>query len=166
MVICLIAALVLALSYEATEGRIERQRMDEVNRSLESIFPQADSYEKVIAGGTTYYKAEKNGKLKGHILKVTAEGYGGPIVMMVGLGLDKKITGIVVLEHLETPGLGAKIVEIKKGQKKPWFPEQFIGKRPQDLKLGGSVQAITGATISSKAVVDAVKKRAASFLAE
>ena len=57
MVICLSASLVLALSYELTKGKIEQQRLDEINRSLKAIFPDADSYEKREVTDVVYYEA-------------------------------------------------------------------------------------------------------------
>ena len=72
MVVCLTASLVLAFSYELTKGKIEQQRLNEINRSLKAIFPDADSYEKKEVGEVIYYEAIKDGKLKGYVLDVGA----------------------------------------------------------------------------------------------
>ena len=85
---------------------------------------------------------------------VSAVGYGGTIDLMVGLNPEGSITGVQVLRHTETPGLGAKITEEK-------FLEQFIAKNLPDTnwalkKEGGDIDQISGATISPQAVVKAL----------
>ena len=82
---------------------------------------------------------------------VSAVGYGGTIDLMVGLSPEGTITGVQVLKHTETPGLGAKITEEK-------FLQQFTAKNVQNTnwalkKEGGDIDQISGATISPQAVV-------------
>ena len=163
-IVCLSASLVLAFSYELTKEKIEQQRIDEINRSLEAIFPDADSYERNEIEDTIYYRVIKDNTTKGYILTVEAKGYNGPVNTMVGVDMDGKIAGVIVLEHKETPGLGANIVEIKRGEKEPWFLRQFKGKLARNLVLGEDIQAITGATISSEALTSAIKGQVQAFL--
>jgi electron transport complex protein RnfG len=85
---------------------------------------------------------------------VSAVGYGGTIDLMVGLNPEGSITGVQVLRHTETPGLGAKITEEK-------FLKQFIAKNVRDTnwslkKEGGDIDQVSGATISPQAVVKAL----------
>lgn len=117
-------------------------------------------YKTGLAPDTLFlYKAYKQDKYIGTAVKSsTMKGFSGEIIIMVGIGADGKLINTAVLEHKETPGLGDKM-SIKKSK----FPEQFMGKDPSAFSLtvkqdGGDVQAITAATISSRAFCDAVQK--------
>ena len=77
---------------------------------------------------------------------------------MVGMDTNGIITHIKILSQDETPGLGAKIVEVANGESEPWFQRQFSGKKASDLDH--AVDAITGATITSKAVIDSIQQKA------
>jgi electron transport complex protein RnfG len=84
---------------------------------------------------------------------VASTGYGGPIVLLVGVDTKEgKITGLKVLEHQETPGLGSNVAEAG-------FLSQFLGKSLESpFRVGEDVQAVSGATISSRAVARACAK--------
>lgn len=135
-----------------------------------------------------YSSADKK-NLLGYVFKTEGKGYSSVIEAMSGMDTTGRITGIKVLAQNETPGLGAKINEIlekrtlaqaikelflnKKKQaepaEKPWFCLQFGGKRIEDLTVvktatEKNIQAITGATISSRALTDSVRKRAEEIL--
>ena len=105
----------------------------------------------------TFYRGRKEQELAGVAFKVVApEGYSGNIEIMVGIDPQGTVTGIEILTHAETPGLGSKIAE-------GWFKEQFRGKALENAdwrvkKDGGEFDQITGATISPRAVVKAVKE--------
>jgi electron transport complex protein RnfG len=156
--ICLIATLVLALTFELTKSKIEAGALQEEQDALKIIIPQADSFEYKTVDGIDYYEAYCNKNLVGYCLKVTGAGYGGYIRMVVGIDIKGKIEGVEVLEHYETPGLGAKINEVRPGEKGPWFLEQFKGRQACALEVKKDIDAITGATISSRAVTDAINK--------
>jgi electron transport complex protein RnfG len=82
----------------------------------------------------------------------SGSGYNGPIGVMVGVNLaDNQLTGISVVSHAETPGLGARIVESQ-------FTESFAGKDVGKELAVGDINAISGATLSTEGVVDAVNK--------
>jgi electron transport complex protein RnfG len=114
--------------------------------------PEAANFEPVKKGeDIIYYKAiDKEGKFIGVAFKATGKGYSGSIETMAGMTKDGIITAIKILDQNETPGLGASVAESS-------FTNQFTDKNIQALS---QVQAITGATISSKAVIDSVKKKA------
>lgn len=162
-IICLVASLVLSFTYGFTKEKIEFQRQNEVDKSLRIIFPQASFFKKRENKGASYYEAFSSGGLIGFILRVEANGYNGPIVMMTGVGLDMRIKGVVILEHQETPGLGANIAQIRRGEDEPWFLKQFKDKFTDQLLLGKSIQAITGATISSNAVLSSIRAGVEEF---
>ena len=165
-VICLVATLVLAITYEVTKPKIDEQLRLEEKESLEIIAPAADFFNEKSVGGIEYFEAMKGDTIVGYCIRVMGSGYGGYIRMLVGVDPNGVITGVEVLEQYETPGLGAKIDETKPGEKDPWFLRQFKGKPAATLAVKKNIDAITGATISSKAVTDAVRKTVAEFLAK
>ena len=103
------------------------------------------------------YPAKNNGEVVGYAVNsYTPKGFSGNISLMAGFKPDGTIIGISVLEHKETPGLGTKMTE-------PEFKEQFTGQNPAEFVLkvkkdGGQVDAITAATISSRAFCDAIQR--------
>lgn len=165
-IICLLATLVLALTYEVTRPKIERQLKLEEDAALKAIVPEADSFIKKEIDGIDYFEAMKGPNLAGYCIRVVANGYGGYIRMIVGIDPKGTIKGVKVLEHQETPGLGSKINEIKPGEKEPWFLKQFVGKSAKTLAIKKDIDAVTGATISSKAVTDAIRDTVNKFLAK
>ncbi len=166
--ICFIATLVLAVTYQITSPKIEEQKRIEEKEALQVVMPQAASFgEEKSVDGIDYFEAfDQDKKLLGYCVKTVGTGYSGFIRMMVGLDRQGTIEGLEVLEQQETPGLGARIEEVRPGEKDAWFLRQFNGKKSADIELRKDISAITGATISSKAVVSAVKKTAAEFLSK
>lgn len=101
-----------------------------------------------------------NGQFQGAAVKTSEGGFGGKIDMMVGFLADGTIKGTSVLSHAETPGLGANMT----GK----FKDQFVDKNPNTYQLivkkdGGDVDAITAATITSRAFSKAVDKAYKAF---
>lgn len=164
--ICLAATLVLAVTYEVTKPKIEEQFASEEKESLEIIMPGTDNFVEKSVDGIEYFEAHKGNALIGYCVRVTGNGYGGYIRMLVGVEPNGIIKGVEVIEQYETPGLGAKIDETKPGEKDPWFLRQFKGKQVSTLAVKKNIDAITGATISSKAVTDAVRDSITVFLSK
>ena len=110
----------------------------------------------------TIFPVLRGGQVVGHAVKaVTKNGFGGKVTVMIGFDAEGAISGYAVLNHAETPGLGSKMPD--------WFQKgakgDVIGKNPakNDLRVskdGGEVDAITAATISSRAFLDAVAQAA------
>lgn len=163
-VICLAATLVLAVTYEITKPKIDAELKREEEEALAVIMPDADSFSEKSAGDIKYFEALQKGNLIGYCIKATGTGYTGYIRMIVGIDKDGIIKGIRILEQYETPGLGARIVEIKQGEKEPWFLRQFAGKSAKTVAVKKDIDAVTGATISSRAVTDAVNATVKEFL--
>jgi electron transport complex protein RnfG len=171
--VCLLATGLLAAVNAVTLSKINLEAQKELEESLKDVLPQAEKFEPLKKEDKIlYYKAyDKEGKFFAAAFMVSAKGYSSDIETLVGMTKDGKITAIKVLNQNETPGLGSKITEIKddstlfdfmngkksNGIKKPWFQAQFADKKVSELD---NIQAITGATISSKAVIDAVKAKA------
>ena len=150
--ICFVASASLALINSLTKSRILAQAQVEEETSLKDVIVTGERFEPVKSGSDIiYYKAyDKDGKFLGTAFKAQGKGYSSAIETMVGMNKDGTITAIKILNQNETPGLGARIAE-------PDFTGQFKNKNWQTLN---EVNAITGATISSKAVTDSVKKKA------
>jgi len=149
MIVTLIASLALALTNYYTNQHIGLQKELSVKESLNKVI-DAEWFEEKDG----YYDAYgKEGKLIGRVLKVEVSGYSSIISALVGIDLENKITGIDIISQQETPGLGANI-------EKEDFLKQFIGKTKEELKIekdGGKIDAITGATISSRAITNGVR---------
>jgi electron transport complex protein RnfG len=154
------------MTYQFTHSRIEAQLINEEKDALDEVFIDATDFEQKTLEDRNYYLAKRDNQNLGYIIKVETKGYGGEINMLVGFDFDGVIKGIEILSHSETPGLGAKINEVRYGEDRPWFLRQFEGKNAKVLELGKDVQAITAATISSRAVLEGVKKEVMEFLSK
>jgi len=150
--ICAIAAGLLAGVNELTRGKIASQAYAEEQAALQEIMPQAARFTEVKSGEEIlYYKAlDARDKTIGFVFKAGGKGYSSLIQTLAGIFPDGKISAIKVVSQNETPGLGMRITEKK-------FTDQFSGQ--DSLSLSG-VQAITGATISSRAVMNSVMSKA------
>ena len=99
------------------------------------------------------YPVTKDGAAAGYVMKISASGSQGAIVMMVGVDADKAITGISVVSHSETSGIGTKVVENKPNSAGEPVLDQFIGKSGAGtLVVGSNITAISGATVSTKGI--------------
>ncbi|WP_305046499.1 RnfABCDGE type electron transport complex subunit G [Geoalkalibacter sp.] len=181
LVLTLIAAtagLVLSMVEQVTRAPIAEQRRQETLRALSAVLPafdnQPDADTLTLVVGTdrkgkpverTFYRARLGGELSGVAFAVTApDGYSGDIVVMVGVDAQGTVTGMAILRHAETPGLGDKIED-------EWFRAQFPGKNLDNAdwrvkKDGGGFDEITGATISPRAVVGAMRQGLEFFRAQ
>lgn len=168
MVLCLllisaVMAGALGFVYGVTKGPIEKANKDKEIQAVKDVLPEFNNDPTVDAkeiGGLKFYNATKDGQPVGCAVKsFTEKGFSGHFEMMVGFKPDGSINKIVVLEHKETPGLGSKM-------KEPKFAGQFEGlnigtikdKLLKVKKDGGTVDAITAATISSRAYCDGIQK--------
>lgn len=158
LILCVIsfaAALALALTNLVTEGPIAEQSALAATQSRLAAMPGADSFSALELKGDTMlqglYAANKGGKPFGYVGQGTAIGYGGPIEVMLGVDEGGTIVGISVggQDFAETAGLGSRTRD-------PEFTDQFIGLTSAP-ELGENIDAISGATISSTAVVEAAR---------
>ena len=157
-----LCGVALAAVYSVTQPRIEYLKDEALKASLREVVPAASEFiEKNASTGESYFVGVSHGRHVGYAFTVYSEGYSSTIEILVGVDLEGTVTGVKVLYQLETPGLGARIEEVRVGERRPWFTRQFAGKRGKDLNLmksGGGIDAITGATISSAAVSDGVRE--------
>lgn len=154
-VICLVSSTVLAFVNALTEPKIELQQQEEKQAALREVMPQGEDFKPdKTEGKPDYYNVyDSNKKLIGFVISASTKGYSSIIEIMVGLDLNFDINAVKIISQSETPGLGTKITE-------PSFQNQFKGKNQTSIS---KVQAITGATISSSAVIRAVKERIAEM---
>lgn len=150
--ICTVAAGLLASMNLLTNYRILAQARTEEEAALREVMPEGIEFNPVKFGNEViYYQAYGAKKeLIGAVFKASGKGYSSTIETMVGMFKDGMINTIKILSQNETPGLGIRITE-------PAFTGRFSRKNIQGL---ADIQAISGATISSKAVMDSVRKKA------
>lgn len=163
------AALVLA--NRATLSAIEQAAQDDLKQSLTQVLPEgmadndllADALEVADAGGRTVnvYRGRKAGQFSAAVFEFSARGYAGDIVILLGVDRAGVVTGVRVLRHSETPGLGDKIDVAKSG----WihaFEQKSLASMPLASwavkKDGGVFDQFAGATITPRAVVKAVRE--------
>lgn len=172
LAITLIAGLALGTTYALTREPIRRQNLAKAEQARRSIFGEAEFVDASgaaealkqsdagYAAVTGAYYAMENGETAGCVVTVTAAGYGGGIELTVGIDAAGSIAGLEVGGHNETPGLGARASDEA-------FTGQFAGKAAPlaAVKSGqagdGEINAITGATITSRGITDAVNTAAA-----
>ena len=152
--ICLVSAALLALIFDIAEPRIIEQRRLEEERAIGEVLPQApEEIEKIQEGDLVFYKArDAEGNLIAYVLIAQTYGYASQIRTIVSLDPEGNIIAVRVLEHGETPGIGSRITEDD-------FLNQFENK-----DINEQFDTITGATISSTAVIDSIKEKALELL--
>ena len=164
-VISLVASACLGFVYELTKEPIAASVLSKKLNAISNVVPEFDNdpnaemFRIADYNGDSLevYPAMKGGDTIGFAVNTfTTKGFSGNISLMAGFDPDGTIIDITVLEQKETPGLGTKMAE-------PEFKDQFKGVNPggSELKVvkdGGQVDAITAATISSRAFCDAVNK--------
>ena len=153
--VCGLAAGGLSFVNLATKDRIAAFAEEERVAAFKKIFPAAESFAErppvEVDGAVTEWDAVAAGAVVGRVQLLKPIGYSGTIRLVYGVDGSGALTGVQVLEHTETPGLGAKITTA-------WV-DQFRGKTRGEVALkkdGGAIDAISAATISSRAVTRAI----------
>jgi electron transport complex protein RnfG len=163
--ISLVASACLGFVYEMTKKPIEISNLNKKLSAVKQVVPEftndpnGEMFRLPTGDGDSLdiYPAKTDDKIVGYAVSTsTSKGFSGMIYLMAGFKPDGSIINISVLEQKETPGLGTKMGE-------PGFKDQFNDKNPGQFELkvrkdGGQVDAITAATISSRAFCDAVQK--------
>ena len=162
VIISMVAAGALAGIYLLTLDSINTQKAQKQQAAILAVLPEGVEIgeAEVTDDGLTVYRATLNGEPAGAAVQTEADGFGGPQKIMVGFDAEGNIFNYEVLEHQETPGLGDKISYWFKNADKPG--QNIIGRQATGAfvvsKDGGDVDAITAATISSRAFLKAVNK--------
>lgn len=162
--VCAVASGLLGYMNKITEGPIAESKAKAKLEAIQKVVPEfnnnpSDEKYTVLSdlGELECFPAKKDGKLVGTAISTkTNIAFSGSFSIMVGIKPDGTLINTSVLEHRETPGLGTKMAE-------PKFKDQFVGKNPGNQKIkvkkdGGEIDAITAATISSRAFCDAIMR--------
>jgi electron transport complex protein RnfG len=165
-VITAVAGLAMAVVYSVTVEPIAISQKAKINNAIKMVIPEFESVSDTVLlpddgkDSIRVHRLIKGTENSGNAIETyTDKGFSGRFSLMVGFNPDGSISSIEVLEHKETPGLGTKMAL-------PAFKDQFKGLKIADLpgeklkvkKDGGTVDAITAATISSRAFCDAVNR--------
>ena len=169
--VCAVAGLAAAAANGVTEPIIAQQQAQALQQGLAEVLPEAASFDPVAAGElagqgeavlSAWRALDDGNQPVGVVVEAAPSGYGGPIRMLVGVTTDGTLRTMKILSAAnETPGLGAKVAE-------PAFQGQFTGLKAGitlvkgQAPTGNQIQAVTGATISSRAVLDGVNQALAA----
>ncbi len=157
LIICVVAALLLAVTNDVTAPKIAEVNAQNEAAARQVVFADAASFGEEFTNdnGVKLVPAlDKDGKTVGYVVVTVEKGYGGDISVMTGVDLNGKVTGVSILSMSETAGLGANA-------SKESFLSQFAGKVfgigvNKGTPSENEIKALTGATITSKAVARAV----------
>jgi len=154
VVMSVIAAVILGGLYIPTQAQLKIYQEEQRQLALVDVLPVADHFEAVKSGEETlFYQAfDASNNLVGYCFFHDQPGSQGTITLAGGVDTEYTVTGVKIMTHAETPGLGSYITE-------PSFTDQFKGVAVSDLMLSkndGAIDAITGATVSSQAVIDGI----------
>lgn len=173
-VISLICSATLGIVNAVTKDKIAAIEAETRAAAMREVLPEAAAFADISASLTDEFKAEHavtgmfsattvDGSAAGHAVMVAPRGFGGEIVMIVGVDMDGIVTGVVITEMSETAGLGAKADD-------PAFLSQYTGKSGLLSVVKGEakdneISAITGATVTSRAVTEGVRAAVKAALA-
>ena len=175
LLITSLVAAALAGVNAITKDKTAAIQLEKTQKAMEEVLPGYGAFEACgfeDATGTVaavYLPSGNDGEgVRGYpayVVEVAPAGFGGDIVMMVGIK-DGAVTGVSVVSHAETAGLGA--IAADKTEKGVAFRNQFVGVTTDETvavsKDGGTIDAITGATITSRAVADGINAALAVFI--
>ena len=158
-------SFVIDLTYEPIQ--IQQRKAQET--AMMAVLPQASSFSEVPGAGTgsiiSVYEGQNNGVSAGYVVRLITKGYGGNIDMVVGIsGADKKITGMRILQHSETPGLGALAARedfYRRFDNRPLITMGVARTAPGEH----DISAITASTITTRAITGAVNEAIEWYLA-
>lgn len=164
--ICLFVSAALAASNLLTKDKIAQINLQTEQESQKQVLPDADTFETASASdGTAYVVGKKGSEVVGYVFTTSSKSYGGDLDVMTGISADGKISGVNLLSIDDTPGLGLNA-------QKDDFRNQYKQSVPASGKFevnkngqtgDGQIAALTGATITSKAVTDAVNQAVALY---
>ncbi len=171
-IICLISVTILVWTYEITKPIIETNNAIRADAARSEVFSKAgsqgfsevpqDKLQRLFKGDLpegliNVYVANNN---MGMVVTTEDKGFGGSMLVVTGIDKNGEITGVIITDHTETPGLGTKAMTVE-------FLSQYIDKTIIDSSIdadeGEAIDAVTGATISSNAVFRAVEKALMSY---
>lgn len=171
---CMVVAGLLGVVNMVTKDKIATINLEKTQAAMRAVVadPEISQFSDPLeitpemeaaaasAGGsiTEFYEVNDGTVALGHAMKIVSSGSQGSIQMMVGVDLEGVVTGVAVVKHAETAGIGTKIVDNEPTAAGVGVLDQFIGKGPADgtLNVGSNVDAITGATVTTKGITAGV----------
>ncbi|MBF0409496.1 MAG: RnfABCDGE type electron transport complex subunit G [Candidatus Riflebacteria bacterium] len=166
LITCAISAILLAVTEQVTAPKIKAFKEKSILEAKQKVIPTAKTFKSVAiknsASDTIDLALDAAGQTVGYVVQVAPKGYAGPIEMVVGINKDYSINKVIIQTMRETPGLGTKLADETEGG----FLKKFIDKcasikEPAKLhvkKDGGEIDAITAATVSSRAFCKGVNQ--------
>ena len=166
-VISLVVAALLGLVNSITKDKIAEIDAENTRIAMSAVAPEGSEFgdkievtDDMVAAAATQsgkilelYPVTNGGAEAGYVMKISASGSQGTIVMMVGVDANKAITGISVVSHSETSGIGTKVVGNETNTAGVPVLDQFVGlSGAGSLVVGSNITAISGATVSTKGI--------------
>ena len=166
-VISLVVAALLGFVNSITAGKIAEIDAENTRIAMSTVAPEGSEFgdkievtDDMVAAAATQsgkilelYPVTNGGAEAGYVMKISASGSQGTIVMMVGVDANKAITGISVVSHAETSGIGTKVVGNEPNTAGVPVLDQFVGlSGAGSLVVGSNITAISGATVSTKGI--------------
>lgn len=173
LITCVIVAGVLGFVNSITEGKIAAFNKEKTETAMKAVvsdpdnskFNKVDVTQDMTDAASKYsatldsiYEVQSGGQSAGYAVKIVAAGSQGDIQMMVGVDSNGAVTGVSIIKNSETSGIGSKVMEDQPLANGTGVLDQFVGMSHAngDLKVGTNVDAISGATVSSKGVTKGV----------
>lgn len=158
--VCLVCAAILGSLYAVTKDPIEATRAAQAKAAIAKVLPDGGEISRPVPvdkGGVVEYSVQTaaDSSVLAYAVKTVSGGFGGQLVLMVGVQPDGTVYNTTVLEHAETPGLGAKCTEENSHFREQWKGFKGVLAVTKDK---GDVDAITASTITSRAYTKAVKQ--------
>ena len=148
IVVCMVVMLCVSAGFSDVRSWNERL---ERNATMQALLPGSENFVSVVYRDDTI-RAVWQGET-GHVIETVVDAYVGPMTLLVGVDADGRVTGVTVRDLVETPGLGGSV------RQDAAFLAQFLG-TTGNAEVGGNVDALTGATVTSRAVAKGVNAAA------
>lgn len=152
LVITACIALILGVVNYATVNKIEENRLAEFMEAVDAIFPAFDNINQlnivVESPVDTVYEVTNSTEHLGYCIKVLPKGFDGKIELIVGVDMTGTVLGVQIVSHSETPGLGSRVADEE-------YLEGYTGLQG-NIRLNYDIDAVAGATVTSKAVLTGV----------
>lgn len=157
-VICVIVTALLGTTNELTKDIIAETNAANAAKTRMIVLPDAKDFEE--ADG--YFIGKNGGEDVGYVFTTESGGYGGKVKVMTGIGSDGMIKGVAIISHSETPGLGANCTKdsFKDMYKQPAKQLTVVKNK---AAAEGEIEAMTGATITTNAVTNAVNEAVSQY---
>lgn len=147
LIICTLVTFLVALTFYATEDKIDAREKEALDGAMNEVLPNGAPFEEIKTDSSFngVYSSEK-----GYVFNITVQGYGGDVTVIIGINKNSEISGVRLGPNNETPSLGKKAEESA-------FTSLFEKLKTKE-NIAANVDTISGATITSSVVIEAVQK--------